>query len=149
MPIVNASTVTLRDRLEELVAMGPAGREEIGQASRAYVEHVHDLERVTDRLLDLYQTVLEPARTRHAPTVAPAGPATDLPPALPLGDTEPATAPDAEVSGCATADRRAVRARQPAPAPRPTLGDLRDRWPRLARHRRPPAPRLHALPDAG
>jgi O-antigen/teichoic acid export membrane protein len=98
VPIVNASTVTLRDRLEELVEMGPAGREEIGQASRAYVEHVHDLERVTDRLLDLYQTVLEPARTRHAPTVAPAGPATDLPPALPLGDTElEATAPDAEV----------------------------------------------------
>ena len=39
------------------------------------------------------------ARTRHAPTVAPARPATDpLPPALPLGDTElEATAPDAEV----------------------------------------------------
>ena len=31
-----------------------AERRRIGAASRAYVEHVHDLERVTDRLLALY-----------------------------------------------------------------------------------------------
>ena len=98
VPIVRATAATLRDRLEELVEMGPAGREEIGQASRAYVEQVHDLERVTDRLVGLYETVLEPSRAKRAPSVAPAGPPTDLPPALPLGDTDlEATAPDVEV----------------------------------------------------
>ena len=98
VPIVRATAATLRDRLEELVEMGPAGREEIGQASRAYVEQVHDLERVTDRLVGLYETVLEPSRAKRAPSVAPAGPPTDLPPALPLGDTAlEATAPDVEV----------------------------------------------------
>ena len=54
VPIVNASAETLRDRLAELVAAGPAERRRLGAASRAYVEQVHDLERVADRLLDLY-----------------------------------------------------------------------------------------------
>ena len=54
VPIVSASAETLRARLEELVAAGPEGRRAIGAASRAYVETVHDLDRVTDRLLDLY-----------------------------------------------------------------------------------------------
>ena len=35
-------------------AAAPAGRRRVGVASRAYAEHVHDLERVPDRLLDLY-----------------------------------------------------------------------------------------------
>ena len=61
VPIVNASSETLRDRLEELVEMGPSARGEIGRASREYVERVHDLDRVTDALLDLYATVVEPA----------------------------------------------------------------------------------------
>ena len=87
VPVVNASSDTLRDRLAELVAMGPEERGELGRASRAYVEEVHDLERVTDRLLDLYASVLEPAVDRHATVVVPAEPAPDLPPALPLGDT--------------------------------------------------------------
>ena len=43
----------LRERLEPLVASA-AERRRIGAASRAYVERVHDLERVADRLLDLY-----------------------------------------------------------------------------------------------
>ena len=53
VPIVNASKETLRQRLEPLVA-DAAERRRIGEASRAYVEQVHDLERVADRLLALY-----------------------------------------------------------------------------------------------
>ena len=53
VPIVAATKETLRDRLRELVA-DPARRRAIGAESRAYVERVHDLERVADRLLDLY-----------------------------------------------------------------------------------------------
>ncbi|HWG55772.1 MAG TPA: glycosyltransferase family 4 protein [Gaiellaceae bacterium] len=53
VPIVNANAATLRERLEPLVA-DAALRRRIGDASRAYVERVHDVERVTDRLLDLY-----------------------------------------------------------------------------------------------
>jgi glycosyltransferase involved in cell wall biosynthesis len=53
VPIVNASAGTLREALRPLVA--DAGRRrELGAASRAYVERVHDVERVADRLLDLY-----------------------------------------------------------------------------------------------
>ncbi len=54
LPIVSATSETLRTRLEELLAAGPEGRRRIGAASRAYVEQVHDVERITDRLLDLY-----------------------------------------------------------------------------------------------
>ncbi len=43
----------LRARLEPLVASA-AERRRIGAESRAYVEQVHDLERVADRLLALY-----------------------------------------------------------------------------------------------
>jgi glycosyltransferase involved in cell wall biosynthesis len=53
VPIVSASRDTLRERLEPLVASA-AERRRIGVASRAYVERVHDLERVADRLLALY-----------------------------------------------------------------------------------------------
>ncbi len=53
VPIVNASAETLRERLRPLVA-DAAERRRIGAASRAYVERVHDLERVADRLLDVY-----------------------------------------------------------------------------------------------
>jgi len=53
VPIVSATKENLRERLEPLVASA-AERQRIGEASRAYAEHVHDLERVTDRLLDLY-----------------------------------------------------------------------------------------------
>ena len=53
VPIVSATAETLRERLTPLVA-SPAERRRIGASSRAYAEHVHDLERVTDRLLDLY-----------------------------------------------------------------------------------------------
>ncbi len=53
VPIVRATKEDLRARLEPLVASA-AERRRIGEASRAYVERVHDLDRVADRLLDLY-----------------------------------------------------------------------------------------------
>jgi glycosyltransferase involved in cell wall biosynthesis len=53
VPIVNATKEDLRRRLEPLVASA-SERRRIGEASRAYVERVHDLERVGDRLLALY-----------------------------------------------------------------------------------------------
>ena len=53
VPIVSATAETLRETLRPLVA-DAAHRRELGAASRAYVERVHDVERVADRLLDLY-----------------------------------------------------------------------------------------------
>jgi len=53
VPVVSARAETLREVLRPLVA-DAARRRELGAASRAYVEHVHDLERITDRLLALY-----------------------------------------------------------------------------------------------
>jgi hypothetical protein len=53
VPVVSATAETLRERLRPLVA-DAAERRRIGAASRAYVELVHDQERVTDRLLDVY-----------------------------------------------------------------------------------------------
>jgi glycosyltransferase involved in cell wall biosynthesis len=54
VPIVSATAESLREALRPLVA-DAARRRELGAASRAYVERVHDLERVTDLLLDLYR----------------------------------------------------------------------------------------------
>ena len=53
VPIVQRDEGDLRARLEPLVASA-AERRRIGAESRAYVEQVHDLERVADRLLALY-----------------------------------------------------------------------------------------------
>ena len=53
VPIVRATKDTLRAQLEPLVASA-AERRRIGAESRTYVEQVHDLERVADRLLALY-----------------------------------------------------------------------------------------------
>jgi glycosyltransferase involved in cell wall biosynthesis len=53
VPIVSTTKDDLRATLEPLVA-STAERRRIGEASRAYAERVHDLERVADRLLDLY-----------------------------------------------------------------------------------------------
>ncbi len=53
VPVVRATKDDLRARLEPLVASA-AERRRIGLESRAYVERVHDLERVADRLLALY-----------------------------------------------------------------------------------------------
>jgi hypothetical protein len=53
VPIVNATRETLRDRLVPLVASHEE-RIRVGAAGRAYVEAVHDIEKVADRLLALY-----------------------------------------------------------------------------------------------
>jgi glycosyltransferase involved in cell wall biosynthesis len=53
LPIVATSKDTLADDLRPLVE-SPARRREIGAASRAYVEQVHDIDVIADRLLDVY-----------------------------------------------------------------------------------------------
>jgi glycosyltransferase involved in cell wall biosynthesis len=53
VPIVNVTADTLTDALRPLVESAEE-RRRVGRASRAYVEEVHDLERMTDRLLALY-----------------------------------------------------------------------------------------------
>ena len=53
VPIVSATAETLREQLRPLVA-DATERRRLGAASRAYVELVHDQERITDRLLDVY-----------------------------------------------------------------------------------------------
>jgi glycosyltransferase involved in cell wall biosynthesis len=53
VPLVRATKESLAEVLRPLVA-SPDERRRIGAASRAYVERVHDIERIADRLLDLY-----------------------------------------------------------------------------------------------
>jgi glycosyltransferase involved in cell wall biosynthesis len=53
VPLVSARAETLRERLRPLVA-DAAERRRVGAASRAYVERVHDVEQIADRLLDVY-----------------------------------------------------------------------------------------------
>ena len=53
MPV---TTDTLADAIRPLVE-SPARRRELGAASRAYVEQVHDIDRVADRLLDVYRSL--------------------------------------------------------------------------------------------
>jgi glycosyltransferase involved in cell wall biosynthesis len=53
VPIVRATKETLPEVLARLVA-SPEEQRRIGAASRAYVERVHDADRLADRLLDLY-----------------------------------------------------------------------------------------------
>jgi glycosyltransferase involved in cell wall biosynthesis len=53
VPLVPVTTETLRDRLAELTA-NPEGRRRLGAASRAYVEAVHDADRIADRLIEIY-----------------------------------------------------------------------------------------------
>jgi glycosyltransferase involved in cell wall biosynthesis len=56
IPIVPATAETLVEALRPLVEQ-PALRREIGAASRAYVEQVHDVDRIADRLIDLYRSL--------------------------------------------------------------------------------------------
>jgi glycosyltransferase involved in cell wall biosynthesis len=53
VPIVRATKETLADVLRRLVD-SPEERKRIGAAGRAYVERVHDVDRMADRLLDIY-----------------------------------------------------------------------------------------------
>ena len=142
VPIVNTTHDTLHERLAELVAMAPSERNEIGRASRAYVESVHDLEHVTDRLVELYDTVLERAGARRTHGRGGAR----APRRSGARGRRPRDRPT-RGAGRARGGAGGGRARSPAQAARPPLGDLRDRRPRLARHRRAPAADLHALPD--
>jgi glycosyltransferase involved in cell wall biosynthesis len=52
VPVVSATADTLVERLRPLVE-SPEERRRIGTASRAYVERLHDADRVADRLLDI------------------------------------------------------------------------------------------------
>jgi hypothetical protein len=56
VPIVPATAETLVAALRPLVE-DPAVRLEIGARSRAYVEQVHDIDRVAARLLDIYRSL--------------------------------------------------------------------------------------------
>ena len=53
VPIVPATKETLADALRPLVEE-TALRRELGAAGRAYVEQVHDIDRIADRLIDIY-----------------------------------------------------------------------------------------------
>jgi glycosyltransferase involved in cell wall biosynthesis len=53
VPIVSATKDTLTERLRSLVD-SPDERRRIGAESRAYVEQVHDIDKIADRLLALY-----------------------------------------------------------------------------------------------
>jgi glycosyltransferase involved in cell wall biosynthesis len=56
VPIVCANADTLADALRPLVA-DAALRRELGTQGRAYVERVHDSDRMADRLLDIYRSL--------------------------------------------------------------------------------------------
>jgi glycosyltransferase involved in cell wall biosynthesis len=56
VPIVPATKETLVEALRPLVERS-ALRRELGVAGRAYVEQVHDIDRVADRLVDLYRSL--------------------------------------------------------------------------------------------
>ena len=56
VPIVSATKENLVDVLRPLVG-SPALRREIGAASRAYVEQVHDIDVIAGRLVDLYRSL--------------------------------------------------------------------------------------------
>src|ERR687897_2748204 len=56
VPLVSATKETLRERLASLVASSDE-RRRIGAASRAFVERVHDDEKIADRLLALYARI--------------------------------------------------------------------------------------------
>src|SRR5262249_58687102 len=53
VPIVPATNETLADALHPLVEDAALRREQ-GAASRAYVEHVHDIDRIAARLIEIY-----------------------------------------------------------------------------------------------
>jgi glycosyltransferase involved in cell wall biosynthesis len=53
VPIVNVTKETLRERLAELVE-DPERRRQLGAEGRAYVERVHDVETIAERLIELY-----------------------------------------------------------------------------------------------
>jgi glycosyltransferase involved in cell wall biosynthesis len=53
VPIVSATPETLVERLRPLVESFEE-RKRLGEAGRAYVEHVHDIDKLADRLIEVY-----------------------------------------------------------------------------------------------
>src|SRR5439155_25767814 len=58
VPLVGTTKETLRETLAPLVADAPR-RHEIGAASRAYAERLHDADTIADQLIRLYERVLD------------------------------------------------------------------------------------------
>jgi len=56
VPVVAVTKASLRDHLADL-ARDPEERARIGAASRAYVELVHDADRIADRLIEIYSRI--------------------------------------------------------------------------------------------
>jgi glycosyltransferase involved in cell wall biosynthesis len=54
VPVINVTKETLAARLQEIVAAAPTERRRIGEASRTYVERVHDPDCIADQLLEIY-----------------------------------------------------------------------------------------------
>jgi glycosyltransferase involved in cell wall biosynthesis len=57
VPIVSATTDDLVEKLRPLVDSFEL-RKRLGEEGRAYVEHVHDLDKVADRLIEIYSAIL-------------------------------------------------------------------------------------------
>ena len=73
LPIVPATKETLVEALRPLVE-SPALREEIGDEGRHYVEQVHDIDRISGRLLELYREISPAPAAAEEPAAAPARP---------------------------------------------------------------------------
>ena len=56
VPIVSATPETLVERLRPLVESFEE-RRRLGEAGRAYVEHVHDIDKLADRLIEVYESL--------------------------------------------------------------------------------------------
>ena len=57
MPIVTATKDDLVEKLRPLVESFEL-RRRLGKEGRAYVERVHDLDKVADRFIDIYRSIL-------------------------------------------------------------------------------------------
>jgi glycosyltransferase involved in cell wall biosynthesis len=58
VPIVAATKDDLVEKLRPLVESFEL-RQRLGEDGRAYVERVHDLDKVADRLIEIYRSVLD------------------------------------------------------------------------------------------
>jgi hypothetical protein len=56
VPIVNATKDTLVEKLRPLVESAQL-RRELGERGRAYVERVHDMDVIGDRLVEIYESL--------------------------------------------------------------------------------------------
>ena len=56
VPIVNATKETLVEKVRPLVESAEL-RRELGERGRAYVEQVHDMNWIGDRLVEIYESL--------------------------------------------------------------------------------------------